>query len=71
MDPENRPTHHTTTVTKKILGVILIIIGFAALVTPLTPGSWLIFIGLEFLGWRFLLVDNIKRFFKRNTHQPK
>jgi hypothetical protein len=28
---------------KKIIGIALIIIGLAALVTPLTPGSWLIF----------------------------
>jgi hypothetical protein len=37
---------------KKVLGVILIIIGLAALVTPLTPGSWLALIGLELLGIR-------------------
>ncbi|MBI4090668.1 MAG: hypothetical protein HY422_01450 [Candidatus Komeilibacteria bacterium] len=27
--------------------------GLAALLTPLTPGSWLIFIGLELLGFTF------------------
>jgi len=32
------------------LGVFLIFIGFLALITPLTPGSWLIFVGLEFIG---------------------
>jgi uncharacterized protein YqgC (DUF456 family) len=35
-----------------IAGVALVIVGFAALVTPLTPGAWLIFVGLEMLGWR-------------------
>jgi hypothetical protein len=37
---------------KKALGVILIIVGLAALLTPLTPGSWLALIGLELLGIR-------------------
>ncbi len=31
-------------------GIIAIILGVIALLTPLTPGSWLIFIGLELLG---------------------
>ena len=35
---------------KKILGVVCIILGFLALVTPLTPGAWLIFVGLTLLG---------------------
>jgi uncharacterized protein YqgC (DUF456 family) len=39
---------------KKILGIALIIIGFVALLTPFTPGSWLIFVGLELLGFRIL-----------------
>ncbi|MHC4131741.1 MAG: hypothetical protein ACYSSP_06525 [Planctomycetota bacterium] len=38
------------TIIKKIIGVILIIIGLFALLTPLTPGSWLALIGLEMLG---------------------
>lgn len=42
---------------KKTAGILLLIIGLAALVTPLTPGSWLMFIGLELLGLR-LLVNN-------------
>ena len=35
-----------------IAGVGLIIVGLAAFFTPLTPGSWLVFVGLEMLGWR-------------------
>jgi len=35
---------------KFLIGVILIIIGLIALVTPLTPGSWLAIIGLELVG---------------------
>jgi len=38
------------TIIKKIIGVILVIIGLFALVTPFTPGSWLALIGLEMLG---------------------
>jgi hypothetical protein len=38
-------------VLRKVLGVILIILGFLALITPLTPGSWLILVGLEILGF--------------------
>ncbi|MEK7578864.1 MAG: hypothetical protein AAB456_04110 [Patescibacteria group bacterium] len=49
---------------KKTIGIFLILIGLAALLTPLTPGSWLVFIGLELLGWRVLLFDKLK-FFKR------
>ena len=41
--------------TKKIIGVVLVILGLLALFTPLTPGSWLIPIGLELLGLRILL----------------
>jgi hypothetical protein len=43
------------TAIKKIIGVILILIGLFALVTPLTPGSWLALIGLEMLGIRLLV----------------
>jgi hypothetical protein len=39
-------------IIKKVIGVILIIVGLAALLTPFTPGSWLALIGLELLGIR-------------------
>jgi len=45
---------------KKGVGVILVVLGFLALITPLTPGSWLIPIGLELLGLRFLLEDRLR-----------
>ena len=38
------------TIIKKTIGVILIIVGIAAFVTPATPGSWLALIGMELLG---------------------
>lgn len=45
---------------KKAIGIFLVILGMLAFVTPFTPGSWLIFVGLELLGVRFLLWDKIK-----------
>jgi len=45
--------------TKKVVGVVLILVGFLSLVTPATPGAWLILIGLEFLGLRLLLHDKL------------
>ena len=49
---------------KKALGIILIILGFLALITPFSPGSWLILVGLELLGLRFLLEDKMPAFLK-------
>ena len=45
---------------KKVIGVILILVGLAAFFTPLTLGSWLAIIGLELLGARILLFDKFK-----------
>jgi len=42
-------------VVRTVVGVILIVLGFLALITPFSPGSWLILIGLELLGLRILL----------------
>ena len=50
---------------KKTIGVILIIVGFLALVTPLTPGSWLIFVGLELLGFDLIFWTKIKEWFNK------
>jgi hypothetical protein len=46
------------------IGIICIILGFLALITPATPGSWLILIGLEILGLGFLLEGTLSRFLK-------
>lgn len=43
-----------------MVGVILILVGIAAFLTPLTPGSWLVIIGLESLGLRMLFFDKFK-----------
>ena len=51
---------HNRSKLKKVIGVILILAGLAALITPLTPGSWLAIIGLELLGIRILFFDKFK-----------
>ena len=51
---------------KKALGIFLIILGFLALITPCSPGSWLSLVGLELLGLRFLLEDKLPAFLKDN-----
>jgi uncharacterized protein YqgC (DUF456 family) len=42
-------------IIKRAFGAILILLGLFALFTPMTPGAWLIFIGLELVGLKFLL----------------
>ncbi len=49
---------------KKIVGVFCIILGILALITPLTPGSWLVFVGLEFLGLRYLFQDKTTKYLR-------
>ena len=51
------------TTIKKAIGIMLMIIGLFALATPFTPGSWLIFVGLEFFGFRILFLDKLKAWF--------
>jgi len=46
---------YTKKVLRIITGIILVIVGLIALFTPITPGSWLALIGLELLGFGFLL----------------
>jgi hypothetical protein len=51
---------------KKAVGIILLLAGLIALITPLTPGSWLAFVGAELLGIRLLFLEKIKaRFLKK------
>ncbi len=42
-------------VARIVLGIVLMILGVLALLTPFTPGSWLALIGLEILGLRLVL----------------
>ena len=47
-------------IARIVIGTILIVLGLAALLTPLTPGSWLALVGLEVLGLRVLLRDRLR-----------
>lgn len=49
---------------RKIVGVVLLLLGVLALLTPFTPGSWLAFVGLGLLGFK-LVSKNGKLSFKR------
>jgi hypothetical protein len=55
-------------IIKKIIAIILIIIGLFALLTPLTPGSWLALIGLELIGARLLIE---RAFFLKGKRRQK
>lgn len=50
---------------KKALGAALVVLGFLALLTPLTPGAWLMFIGMEILGVRLLSREKISSWWRR------
>ena len=60
---------------KKIIGVIFIVLGVLALITPLTPGSWLIFVGLELIGIRLAfykrlqnaIINSMSKYSKENN----
>jgi hypothetical protein len=44
---------------KKVIGWFFVVVGFLALVTPLTPGAFLLVIGMELLGLRLALFDKV------------
>ncbi len=48
-------------------GIILVLIGLLALVTPLTPGAWLGLIGLELLGFGFLIPQKLRNLWERSS----
>ena len=50
-------------------GIILVIIGFIALVTPLTPGAWLGLIGLQMLGLGFLIPKKLRALWEKPATQ--
>jgi len=58
-------------ILKKTIGVIFIVWGLIALVTPFTPGSWLAIIGLQMLGFGFLLENRIGRAIKKKLENLK
>lgn len=48
------------TMLKYIVGILCLLVGLFALVTPLTPGAWLMLVGMELLGLSFLLPKKIR-----------
>lgn len=54
---------HTYSYFRKTIGVILIVYGVIALVTPVLPGAWCMLIGLELLGVQILLWQKFKEWF--------
>jgi drug/metabolite transporter (DMT)-like permease len=52
-------------VSRTILGIVLIILGVAAALTPFSPGSWLALIGLEILGLKMLLPRKLRSLIPR------
>ena len=50
---------------RKTVGVILVIIGFISVITPFTPVGFLLIVGLELLGIRFLFWEKIRNWFKK------
>lgn len=51
---------------RKIAGAVLVLLGIVALFTPLTPGSWLALIGLELMGFGFLIPKKVRKFWKKS-----
>ncbi len=49
------------------VGIVLVAIGLFALVTPLTPGAWLMFIGLELLGFGFLIPKKLRDLWEQSS----
>jgi hypothetical protein len=64
-EPKASTARFTGATAKKVvriaLGVLLMALGLAALLTPFTPGAWLALVGLELLGLRVLLRDKLCR----------
>lgn len=56
---------------KRILGVIIILVGIAGLVLPILPGWLLIFIGLELFGLELVFFDKIKACAKRKIKEAE
>ncbi len=58
----------TKLILKRGLGVLCVTIGVISLVTPFTPGSWLAIVGLELLGFGFLIPKPIRKVWDK--HKP-
>jgi len=56
-------------VARKLLGILFIVLGLLALITPFSPGSWLLLVGLEILGLRIVLERKILSFLSDKQKQ--
>jgi hypothetical protein len=52
---------------RKVVGWFLVVFGFLALVTPLTPGGILFFVGLEILGLRIVSMEKVRNGFRKKA----
>ena len=52
---------------RRVVGVILIIFGLAALVIPFFPFAWVALVGLELLGVRTHFWSKIKTWFQKHN----
>ena len=50
---------------KQIAGIALIDVGVLAFFTPLTPGSWLVFVGAEMAGIGLLSRSNVMKYYEK------
>lgn len=48
-------------ILKTVLGGILVLVGLIALITPFTPGSWLVILGAELLGFRLIFARQFQK----------
>ncbi len=53
---------------RKITGALFIVLGLLAFLTPLTPGSWLVFVGAELLGIEMLSQRRVTEQYQRLKH---
>ncbi|MBI2623656.1 MAG: hypothetical protein HYW65_03745 [Candidatus Liptonbacteria bacterium] len=56
---------------KFAVGILLVLVGLLALVTPLTPGSWLALVGLELVGIRVLTGKWLGKIFKAKDSERR
>lgn len=50
---------------RKVIGILLLILGFISIITPLTPFGFLFFVGLEVLGIRLLFWNKVKGWLRK------
>ena len=58
-------------VAKVVLGIILIVFGFVALLLPLVPFAWVALIGLELVGIRLTFWEKIKKWLRKREKEDR